>query len=396
MNETVKEALQRLEKGKFVMVYDRDEREEEIDLVTPSKTITPENIRRLRKDAGGLICVTVPPSSWEKLELPYLSELYRSASNDFPILSEMKADDIPYDEKSTFSLSVNHRETFTGITDEDRALTIRKFAELGEDINQQPGDQAQKMFGDNFRTPGHVFLLNATKGLLHNREGHTELTTALLQLTDLYPSMTICEMMADDGDSLSVEEGKEYGEKHDIPLVKGDDIIDAWKKERPKVDVEVDEKEDIRVMAVGTFDIVHLGHLHYLEEARALGDELVVVVACDETVREHKHEPLNDEKTRREMMEALKPVDRAVVGDEEDRYKTVEELDPDIIALGYDQRHEEEKLKQDLKERGLDSIKVKRMSHHHYELDGTRGIIRKIIDWYSMKKELEKVEEGIE
>ncbi|MEF8873642.1 MAG: adenylyltransferase/cytidyltransferase family protein [Candidatus Thermoplasmatota archaeon] len=150
---------------------------------------------------------------------------------------------------------------------------------------------------------------------------------------------------------------------------------------------------EIRVMAGGTFDLLHLGHLHYLQEAKSLGDELVVVVACDKTVREHKHEPLMDEQVRREMVGALKPVDKAVVGSEEDKFKTVEEVEPDIIALGYDQRHEEENLKEELKNRGMDDIEVERLSHHSHELDSSRHIIRKIIDWYSMKKELEKAEE---
>ncbi len=151
-----------------------------------------------------------------------------------------------------------------------------------------------------------------------------------------------------------------------------------------------------RVMAGGTFDILHLGHLHYLQEARELGDELVVVVACDKTVREHKHEPLMDEEVRREMVGALKPVDEAIVGSEGDKFETVEEVEPDVIALGYDQRHEEEKLNEELSDRGMDDIEVKRLSHHKHELDSTRYIIRKIIDWYSMKKELEEAEEGDE
>ncbi|MFP4001637.1 MAG: adenylyltransferase/cytidyltransferase family protein [Candidatus Natronoplasma sp.] len=148
-----------------------------------------------------------------------------------------------------------------------------------------------------------------------------------------------------------------------------------------------------RVMAAGTFDLLHLGHLHYLQEAKEMGDELIVVIACDETVREHKHEPLMDEEVRREMVGALKPVDKAIIGSQEDKFDTVEKVDPDIIALGYDQRHEEEKLKEDLRVRGMDDIEVRRMSHHSHELDSTRYIIRKIIDWYGMKKELEKAEE---
>lgn len=147
------------------------------------------------------------------------------------------------------------------------------------------------------------------------------------------------------------------------------------------------------VMAAGTFDLLHLGHLHYLQEAKELGDRLVVVIACDQTVREHKHEPLMSDEVRREMVAALKPVDEAIVGGTGDPYDTVEEVDPDIIALGYDQRHEEERLKRELTIRNMDDIEVIRLSHHDYDLDGTRKIIRKIIDWYSMKKELEKVEE---
>ncbi len=148
-----------------------------------------------------------------------------------------------------------------------------------------------------------------------------------------------------------------------------------------------------RVMAVGTFDILHIGHLNYLREAKNEGDELVVVIACDKTVRKHKHEPLMEEEVRREMIEALDPVDKAIIGGEGDRFETVERVDPDIIALGYDQRHEEEQLVKDLKLRGMDHIKVKRMSHHDHELNGTRKIFRKIIDWYSMKKKLEKEEQ---
>ncbi len=150
-------------------------------------------------------------------------------------------------------------------------------------------------------------------------------------------------------------------------------------------------EEKTRIMAAGTFDLLHLGHLHYLREAKGLGDELVVVVACDETVRERKHEPLMTDEVRAEMVSALKPVDEAIIGHEGDPYKTVEEIDPDIIAIGYDQRHDEERINRELDERGMDA-EVKRLEHYDHDLDGTRKIIRKIIDWYGMKKELDKVE----
>ncbi|MFW6040377.1 MAG: 3,4-dihydroxy-2-butanone-4-phosphate synthase [Thermoplasmatota archaeon] len=228
MNEAVKEALQSLEEGGFVMVYDSDSREKETDLVTLSNRITPRKITRLRKDAGGLICVTVPPEIWKKLDLPYLQDIFKETMGDYPLLARMKADDIPYDEKSTFSLTVNHRDTFTGITDRDRALTIHRFAELAQEIKDLHTGRAKEMFGREFRTPGHVFLLNAAEGLLNSRQGHTELTTALLEMGGFFPSMTICEMLSEEGGSLSEEACLEYGKLNDIPLVEGKDIKEAW------------------------------------------------------------------------------------------------------------------------------------------------------------------------
>ncbi|MFW6040376.1 MAG: adenylyltransferase/cytidyltransferase family protein [Thermoplasmatota archaeon] len=145
------------------------------------------------------------------------------------------------------------------------------------------------------------------------------------------------------------------------------------------------------VMAAGTFDLLHLGHLHYLEEAKKLGCKLVVVVACDKTVREKKHEPLMSEETRAKLVGALKPVDGVVIGGEGDPYATVEKIDPDVIALGYDQWHKEERIRKELDSRGL-KAEVVRMEHYNHDLDGTRKIIRKVIDWYGLKKELERVE----
>ena len=140
-----------------------------------------------------------------------------------------------------------------------------------------------------------------------------------------------------------------------------------------------------RVMASGVFDILHTGHVHYLTEAKRLGDELVVVVATDKTVRKGKHEPVTPEKMRLELVQALKPVDRAVLGHEGDMFKIVEEIRPDIIAIGYDQPYNEEMLEKNLADRGL-KVKVVRLSKYSDDLNGTRKIIRKIIDWYTQKQ----------
>jgi FAD synthetase len=151
----------------------------------------------------------------------------------------------------------------------------------------------------------------------------------------------------------------------------------------------------VRVMAQGVFDILHLGHLHYLVEAKRLGDELVVVVARDSTVRKLKHEPVTPEEMRREMIEAMKPVDQAVLGDETDRYVTVEKVKPDIIAIGYDQEVDEEKLNKDLAERDMGHIKVVRLPKFDDDLNGTRKIISKIIGYWGYQKKLEEVEEPL-
>lgn len=148
----------------------------------------------------------------------------------------------------------------------------------------------------------------------------------------------------------------------------------------------------VRVMASGVFDIIHLGHLHYLEESKKLGDELVVVVARDDTVRKRKHEPITMENMRLELVAALKPVDAAVLGNESgDMFKVVEELKPDIITVGYDQPFEPVELEKELLGRGL-SVRVVRMPHLDADLDGTRKIIDKVIQFHELRKKLAEVE----
>ena len=144
-----------------------------------------------------------------------------------------------------------------------------------------------------------------------------------------------------------------------------------------------------RVMASGVFDILHPGHLRYLQEAKDHGDELVVVVATDATVRRRKHEPITPENMRLELISALKMVDRAYLGSDGDMFGVVERIRPDIIALGYDQDFDERRIEEDLAERGM-KVKVVRLSKHGADLNGTRKIIGKIIDWYSNNQSLVK------
>jgi len=133
----------------------------------------------------------------------------------------------------------------------------------------------------------------------------------------------------------------------------------------------------VRVMATGVFDIIHTGHISYLRQAKALGDELVVVVACDKTVRKNKHEPITPENMRVMIIDSLKPVDKAILGKEGDMFDTVREISPDIIALGFDQMNEED-LRKKLNEKGLGHIRVMKVSEYTEDLAATRRIVKKI------------------
>ena len=146
-----------------------------------------------------------------------------------------------------------------------------------------------------------------------------------------------------------------------------------------------------KIMATGAFDILHLGHLHFLMEAKSLGDELVVVVATDATVRKRKHEPITPEKMRVELVGALKPVDKALLGKERDIFEIVLQVKPDIIALGFDQQFDEKDLEKRLAAKGL-NVKVVRLHKFEDDLNGTRKIIQKIMDWKALERDMKKVE----
>jgi FAD synthetase len=149
----------------------------------------------------------------------------------------------------------------------------------------------------------------------------------------------------------------------------------------------------VKVMATGTFDLLHMGHIYYLKEAKKLGDTLSVVVAKDSTVRKLKHEPVNPEEIRLDLIKEVKVVDEAYLGYEDDMYAIVEEVKPDIIALGYDQIHDENTIKSELKKRKLNA-KIVRLSEYKCgsDLDGTRRIIQKIISAYEFQKKIERIE----
>jgi FAD synthetase len=136
------------------------------------------------------------------------------------------------------------------------------------------------------------------------------------------------------------------------------------------------------VLAQGTFDILHPGHVHYLEEAAAMGDHLDVIVAREPNVT-HKLDPVLDARQRRDVVAALDAVDRAHLGHPEDIFVPIEDIDPDVIVLGHDQHHDAAAIESALADRGVD-CEVRRATArdpaYPGELLSTNAIIDRVLD----------------
>ena len=206
------------------MIHDSDGRENEIDLVVAAQFITPEHIARMRQHAGGLICLAIDNLMAQKLQLRYMHDIL-STSNDIDYDSKkMIMGTAPYGDHPTFSIYINHRQTYTGITDRDRALTIKEMASLYE------SEDPKLEFTSSFKTPGHVPVLLASNGLLSSRKGHTEMSIYLAKLSGLSPITTICEMMdSQTYSALSVKKVEKYAKENAIPFVDGKELLEFAK-----------------------------------------------------------------------------------------------------------------------------------------------------------------------
>ena len=216
MFNTVDEAIISLKQGKFVLVHDDKHREDEIDMVLAAEFITPFHVSKMRLDAGGLLCLALDYEISKNLQLQFMHDiLSRFSNNDF-LLSKMSFEPAPYGDKPSFSISINHKSTFTGITDKDRSFTISELASICKNMN----NNSISDFAKNFRTPGHVNLLIASKGLIKERFGHTELAVYLTKIAGLTPTAVICEMLdSKTFKALSIEKAKLYANKFNIPIL---------------------------------------------------------------------------------------------------------------------------------------------------------------------------------
>lgn len=135
-----------------------------------------------------------------------------------------------------------------------------------------------------------------------------------------------------------------------------------------------------RVMATGVFDIIHLGHIHYLKESKKLGDELIVVIARDTTALRNMKKPIFNESIRLQIVSELKPVDKAILGHEGDMFKTVLEVRPDIITLGYDQKFEEKYIEEKCAQLGLDTKVVRTSKYSSESYESSSDVRRKLLE----------------
>lgn len=215
------EAIAALKAGRFVLVHDDKGRENEIDMVVAAEHVKPHHVATMRNDAGGLICLAVENEVTAKLGLVYMHDMIADMGKVNPVFSKLTEGKAAYGDKPSFSISVNHRSTYTGITDNDRALTISKMAEICKNIDSGGVEE----FAKDFRAPGHVPILIASKRLLHDRMGHTELCVYLAKLTGIVPAVAICEMMdSATHRALTIEAAQKYASKFNIPLIDSSEL----------------------------------------------------------------------------------------------------------------------------------------------------------------------------
>ena len=229
--EGVDDAVAAFGSGDPVLIHDAADREGEVDLVYPAAAVGRHDVARLRNDAGGLVCVALADDVCEAWGLPFAQSTIGHPAAE--------AHDLTYDDRSSFSITVNHRDAFTGITDDDRALTISALGEAAAQVRRATalaGEVARgavaagpQGFAERFRAPGHVHLLRAAPGLTDDREGHTELGLALADAAGVAPAVVVCEMLDDeDGGALLPTAARAYADRNGLVYVEGSDLIERF------------------------------------------------------------------------------------------------------------------------------------------------------------------------
>ncbi|NLY10178.1 MAG: bifunctional 3,4-dihydroxy-2-butanone-4-phosphate synthase/GTP cyclohydrolase II [Firmicutes bacterium] len=191
---SIEQAIEEFKKGKFLIVVDDEERENEGDLVIAAEKITPEAVNFMAKYGRGLICVPLTEERCEELNLPPM--VVRNQDRHC----------------TAFTVSVDSADCTTGISAYERADTIKCLI----DENTTP---------EKLRRPGHIFPLMAKDGGVLKRAGHTEAAVDLARLAGVYPAGVICEIMSDDGSMARLPQLQEFAKQHSISIISIKDII---------------------------------------------------------------------------------------------------------------------------------------------------------------------------
>ena len=209
MFNTIEEAIEDIAEGKMVVVVDDEDRENEGDLLMAAEKVTPEAVNFMAKYARGLICVPVDRSLAKQLDL--VSMVDNNTDNH----------------ETAFTVSVDYKDTETGISAFERALTIQKLLE----DDAKPSD---------FRRPGHIFPLVAKEQGVLVRRGHTETAVDLAKYAGLKPAGVICEIMSDDGHMARTEELKEFAKFHGLKIITVDALTRYRKRKEDLVERVID------------------------------------------------------------------------------------------------------------------------------------------------------------
>lgn len=239
MFDTLNEIRKAWDESNFIVISHEHEETDTLHLVIPSQSIQPFHISEMRKNAGGLIYITIPYEFGRALELPYLSVVYSAIASRYPVISGMLTDHLP-DTAKGLSISLDHVDAQSGISAIDRAKTITSFSDLVDEHSHRKlvGKSLVTKLVSSFRIPGHVPILRSSSGLLRKYIGITELSLALCEITSQAPCTTIC-MIMDEGTGGVLRKQDIIAKIDDYPLIDAKTIVNLWRS------IKKVSKEDI-------------------------------------------------------------------------------------------------------------------------------------------------------